>query len=91
MTKCGQLKCQAFIWRYFSLFLAHCVCIGLGGPRWKEQRRFAARALKDLSEGQKGKYVILSILLLLSLILKSTFACPIDLGILHYYIPRRPF
>ncbi len=28
--------------------------IGIGGPRWKEQRRFAARALKDLSEGQSG-------------------------------------
>ena len=84
MTKRGQLKCQAFILRYFSLFLAHCVCIGLGGPRWKEQRRFAARALKDLSEGQKGKYVILSILLLLSLILKSTFACPIDFRYITY-------
>lgn len=28
--------------------------IGIGGLRWKEQRRFAMRALKDLSEGQKG-------------------------------------
>ena len=28
--------------------------IGIGGPRWREQRRFAARALKDLSQGQKG-------------------------------------
>ena len=32
--------------------------IGLGGPRWKEQRRFASRALKDLSEGQKGTYYV---------------------------------
>lgn len=31
--------------------------IGIGGPRWKEQRRFASRALKDLSEGQKGMEV----------------------------------
>ena len=28
--------------------------IGVGGPRWKEQRRFASKSLKDLSEGQKG-------------------------------------
>jgi len=28
--------------------------IGIGGPRWKEQRRFATKALKDLYEGQKG-------------------------------------
>ena len=28
--------------------------IGLGGPRWKEQRKFASRALNILSEGQKG-------------------------------------
>nr|AKH03505.1 cytochrome P450 3038C1 [Paracyclopina nana] len=28
--------------------------IGIGGPRWKEQRRFATKALKDLYEGQRG-------------------------------------
>ena len=28
--------------------------IGVGGPRWKEQRKFAAKTLKDLSQGQKG-------------------------------------
>ena len=27
-------------------------------PRWKEQRRFASRALKDLSEGQKGTFAV---------------------------------
>ena len=32
--------------------------IGIGGPRWKEQRRFAARALKDLYEGQTGLVLI---------------------------------
>ena len=29
--------------------------IGLGGERWREQRRFAARALKDLGAGKRGK------------------------------------
>ena len=29
---------------------------GIGGPRWKEQRRFAAKSLKDLYEGQTGKF-----------------------------------
>ena len=29
--------------------------IGIGGPRWKEQRRFASKSLKDLYEGQTGK------------------------------------
>jgi len=28
--------------------------IGIGGPRWKEQRRFASKSLKDLYEGQTG-------------------------------------
>ena len=29
--------------------------IGVGGERWKEQRKFAAKVLNDLSEKRKGK------------------------------------